>query len=1132
MASQEPPSVGSNFYLAPLDQNTNCFAYNYNFINIKNVEPSLGVPSSFTVADPNTPYYFPIIANAVTYKASRRFSNKNEALVYYNDFIGIGTSFPNNPLTVIGTISGNRNIIIGDNNVANYSYSSILGGVNNTASGCYSYIGNGIGNTISGDYGYIAGGFYNNICGAPNGIINGGTQNLICGNSSIINGGGSNEIDSASSAIIGGTGNCICENANYSTIAGGFQNQTTGEFSFIAGGYQNTNSGLYSNVGGGYFNKIQSFAFGVLGGGFCNTTSGYYANGILGGACNNIQNGNSSAIVGGYCNNTSSNYAFIGSGCSNTVYGVYSSIVGGYGNITSGDCSFVAGGSTNNTSQNNTFLLGSSLTALKPNYTYVNNISVQNLADVSNLNVSNTAIFVKNVYMKQDLTVSGKICALSGLFYTATNFLTSEALRIENTGNGPALYISQLVNTDPIGTFVSNQNTNVFYIGNTPINPLDGTKGYIGVNTNTPNVEFTVNGRISSNSLIYANTLASSAGNSDQWTSVYWDVNSLSGNWQSNYINIQQLSANWQSVYWDVNSLSASWQGIVPLSGAYWNQNSLSANWQSVYWDVNSLSASWQGINKLSGAYWNLNSLSANWNSVYWDVNSLSANWQSVYADVNQLSSQWGSFTNNISALTGIFVNNLTSYYDPVWIASLSDGKIFGQRSTNWDTVYANNVNLSGNWNSVYWDVNSLSANWQSVYWDVNSLSANWQGIPSVSSAYWAVNSLSANWNSVYWDVNSLSGTWQGIAPLSGTYWTVNSLSANWNSVYWNINSLSGDWQNLYQASSSLLDTFATVSSLSANWDSVYWNVNSLSSSWQGINKLSGAYWNLNSLSANWQSVYWDVNSLSANWQSSYWTATGLNANLANYLPLTGGKLTGPLIINSDLSVNGTLTFTGSATYINTVNTVLADSLFYIASGNTANINDIGIVGHFTQSPIGYQHTGIVRRADTQQWTLFSGVTSEPLTATNIRWNDPTFTVDTLVANINAPNIAATNLAVNNTLLYTASGSNSVGINTITPNANLTVVGSISASGIIYGQAFAQSGSSIVQKYTTTIGDGITTSFDVFHNLTTQDVIVQAYDTITQTVVYPTVILTNSNAATVIFSNPPKLNQYKIIVIG
>jgi len=166
-----------------------------------------------------------------------------------------------------------------------------------------------------------------------------------------------------------------------------------------------------------------------------------------------------------------------------------------------------------------------------------------------------------------------------------------------------------------------------------------------------------------------------------------------------------------------------------------------------------------------------------------------------------------------------------------------------------------------------------------------------------------------------------------------------------------------------------------------------------------------------NSLSSNWQSAYLTVSSLSANWQTTYTTVCTNSASwdqtrldLSNYLPLTGGTIDG------NLSIHGNFFVTGSSALISAVNLIVNDPLIYLAADNPSDSLDIGIVGSFTEAPIGYQHTGLVRLHDTNEWSLFSGLTTEPASATAISRTDPTFTIDTLNANLKGNLLQNTNV--------------------------------------------------------------------------------------------------------------------------
>jgi hypothetical protein len=144
------------------------------------------------------------------------------------------------------------------------------------------------------------------------------------------------------------------------------------------------------------------------------------------------------------------------------------------------------------------------------------------------------------------------------------------------------------------------------------------------------------------------------------------------------------------------------------------------------------------------------------------------------------------------------------------------------------------------------------------------------------------------------------------------------------------------------------------------------------------------------------------------------------------------GKFTS-LEVTNNLLVEGNLTVQGSATYINTQDLIVRDPIIYIAESNPSDILDIGLVAAWTVpltgvTPTGYQHGGLVRRVDTKKWTLFRGLTSEPLSGQNLSWEDPTLTIETLVANVegtltgNVSGTAAQAVKLTNTRTISAGG--------------------------------------------------------------------------------------------------------------
>jgi hypothetical protein len=194
--------------------------------------------------------------------------------------------------------------------------------------------------------------------------------------------------------------------------------------------------------------------------------------------------------------------------------------------------------------------------------------------------------------------------------------------------------------------------------------------------------------------------------------------------------------------------------------------------------------------------------------------------------------------------------------------------------------VNSNKVSLSALVDSADTDtsVRDLTANWQNTYTTVSSDSSNW------NSVYTSVKNTSANWDLVYTSVKDTSGNWDSV------YNTVNSLSGNWDSVY------------------------SSVTNTSANWDSVYTTTKNTSGSFA-----------TNTLLQSTSSL------LTPFTTTSSLTGSILSTVQLNYLPLSGGSLTGLLSSNSNIT---TPSLSTTNIYGSSSQTVFTDGTDTSGNGN------------------------------------------------------------------------------------------------------------------------------------------------------------------------------------------------------
>jgi hypothetical protein len=171
----------------------------------------------------------------------------------------------------------------------------------------------------------------------------------------------------------------------------------------------------------------------------------------------------------------------------------------------------------------------------------------KNSATYATINfVDNKFLPLSGGTIKGNLTIDGDFTILGELSQIDTIISTTSSLEITNTGTTPALKVTQKGNSD-IAIFKDDNNTSLII--------KDG--GNVGIGTDTPNEKLTVNGSISSNSIIY-----DEIGNSKKWNYAYTSVENTSAILDSIFTTVSQNSSvNWSrdAEYAELKALSSTW---------------------------------------------------------------------------------------------------------------------------------------------------------------------------------------------------------------------------------------------------------------------------------------------------------------------------------------------------------------------------------------------------------------------------------------------------------------------------------------------------------------------------------------------------------------------------------------------
>jgi hypothetical protein len=80
--------------------------------------------------------------------------------------------------------------------------------------------------------------------------------------------------------------------------------------------------------------------------------------------------------------------------------------------------------------------------------------------------------------------------------------------------------------------------------------------------------------------------------------------------------------------------------------------------------------------------------------------------------------------------------------------------------------------------------------------------------------------------------------------------------------------------------------------------------------------------------------------------------------------------------IDGDVEISGNLIVLGTETIVNVDTLNIADPLIFLASNNSADIVDIGFVGHYNDGAD--RHSGVIRHAGTKEFYIFDNYSVEP----------------------------------------------------------------------------------------------------------------------------------------------------------
>lgn len=127
-----------------------------------------------------------------------------------------------------------------------------------------------------------------------------------------------------------------------------------------------------------------------------------------------------------------------------------------------------------------------------------NTLAIADVGTIDTLGVGTTTPdTTKSLHVVGDVLINGKLSAFGDAVFQNTVFQTTTAITVNNNGTGPALSALQ-TGDEAIAAFYDLETGVSLYVDGHAARP-----GYVGVKTETPNVELTVAGDISASGWVY-----------------------------------------------------------------------------------------------------------------------------------------------------------------------------------------------------------------------------------------------------------------------------------------------------------------------------------------------------------------------------------------------------------------------------------------------------------------------------------------------------------------------------------------------------------------------------------------------------------------------------------------------------